>query len=151
MYNIQSRCIMYSHTYKSNAVVVIRIPGIPRSTLAPTHTITQSQTISIQIRNSQMVITEAQSSKTTNVRCFWKCPLPLLQKLTTVKRTYSKVLRWVEIEQLSLLSLWIGSKKVQLLQKARQWLQFRTLTHSLVHTLDDDNVVKAYIIYMWNL
>ena len=89
MYNIQSRRIMYSHTYKSitlNAVVVIRIPGIPRSTLAPTHTITQSQTISIQIRNSQMVITQAQSSKTTNVRWF-EIVLCLLQKLTAVKRT----------------------------------------------------------------
>ena len=64
---VPSTHIMCSHVcIKVMPVVVIHIPYIPPSTLAPTHTITQSQTISIQIRNSQMVITQAQSSKTTN-------------------------------------------------------------------------------------
>ena len=59
-------------------MVVIRIPDIPHTTLEPTHTIMQSQTISIQIRNSQMVITEAQRAlETTNIRWFSNCPLPI--------------------------------------------------------------------------
>ena len=121
-------CIyMYSCMYKSNAVVVIRIPDIPHSTLAPTHTITQSQTISIQIRNSQMVITEAQSRETTFDG--FKIVLGLLQKLMAVKTNIIKRFKAAEIEQLLLLSQWIGSKKVQLMQKMRQWLQFWSLPH----------------------
>ena len=128
--------------YKSNAVVVIRIPDIPHSTLAPTHTITQSQTISIQIRNSQMVITEAQSRETTFDG--FKIVLGLLQKLMAVKTNIIKRFKAAEIEQLLLLSQWIGSKKVQLMQKMRQWLQFWSLAHcTLCVGLDDDDAVKA--------
>ena len=111
-------------------MVVIRIPDIPHTTLEPTHTIMQSQTISIQIRNSQMVITEAQSRETTFDG--FKIVLGLLQKLMAVKTNIIKHFKAAEIEQLLLLSQWIGSKKVQLLQKMRQWLQFWSLPHCIL-------------------
>ena len=89
-----------------NVMVVIRIPDIPHTTLEPTHTIMQSQTISIQIRNSQMVITEAQRAlETTNIRWFSNCPLPIT-KVNGSKNEHNQRFKglWGGIEQLLLFS-----------------------------------------------